>query len=134
MFNKSLTAFMKLRRNHSTDYFFDYNLTALNIRYSELRKYESMAMEQFTASEIINKLSVQPEEILSSCSYHPVNIRNFQINRHQNQHLMINATDCQEIQPILQSIFENRKCFTLFRLTIHCKNSSFNNKILFAVT
>ncbi len=107
---------MKLRRKHRYDIFFDYN--KLNARYNELRKYESLAMEQFPASEIIKKLSVQPEELLDSCSYHPVNIRSFQLNRLQNQHVVINATDCLAIQPIMQSIFENRKCFTIFRLCL----------------
>lgn len=114
-FNESLTAFIKWRREHAYDSSYDYNMTALNIRYNEHRKYESMAMTQFTASEIINKLSVQPGEILSSCSYHPVNIRNFQMSLRENQHVVINATDCFKIQPVLQSIFEGRKCFTIFR-------------------
>lgn len=107
--------FVKWRREHVLDVNYNNNMTALNMRYNEHRKYESMAMTQFTASEIINKLSVQPKEILGSCSYHPVNIRNFKISRKANQHVVINATDCFKIQPVLQSIFENRKCFTIFR-------------------
>lgn len=106
---------MKWRREHAYDGSYDYNMSALRIHSNEHRKYESIAMSQFTASEIINKLSVQPREILASCSYHPVNIRNFQMSRRANQHVVINATDCFKIQPVLQSIFENRKCFTIFR-------------------
>lgn len=79
-------------------------------RTAEFRHYESLALEAHSASEVIDSLSIRPEELLISCVYHPVNIRNFQIARKENQHIVIDPKNCADMVNILESIYEGRDC------------------------
>src|SRR5699024_1728912 len=72
------------------------------------------AMADFDAIYIIKNLSIQKADLLIDCKYHPMNIRNFQISKKNNQQIAPGVRDCTFMKPILESIYEGKKCFTYF--------------------
>ena len=79
-----------------------------------LREFESKAMAEYSAQDILKNLSVQQKDVLMGCEYNPINIRNFQINSGENKNFVINSKSCKKIKNVLGSIYEGKKCFTYF--------------------
>lgn len=82
-----------------------------SIRNKLLKKFESKALSDFPAEQIIKNISVRPEDILIGCVYSPINIRNFQISKKENKNFAINSKKCTELKNLQETIFEDRKWF-----------------------
>lgn len=76
-----------------------------------LRKFESKALSDFSAEQIIKNISVRPDDILMDCVYNPINIRNFQISKKENKNFAIKSKKCVDVRNIQETIFEDRKWF-----------------------
>ncbi|KAJ6218392.1 hypothetical protein RDWZM_009549 [Blomia tropicalis] len=85
---------------------------ALFKRSTLLRKYENKALKKFSALDVLGIYSVQASEILISCKFHPINIRNFQSKNHKYN--SPGAKNCTDFKPIFESIYEGKKCFTFY--------------------
>ena len=72
-------------------------------------------MADFDALYILKNLSVQRNELLIDCRYHPMIIRNFQLSEKANKRIAPGVRDCTLMKLVLESIYEGKKCFTYFR-------------------
>ena len=102
------------KKRHNNDTHFDTAENATAIRNAILRKFESLALANYSAQFIIKNMSVQFHDLIISCYYNPMNIRNFQISQKGNRNFAIQGRKCTDVKEIVESIFEGKKCFTFF--------------------
>lgn len=75
------------------------------------RKFESKALSNNTALRVITELSVSADQMFDSCKYYPLTIRNA---NHSHETSLFRVEDCLSIKPLVPSVYEAHKCFTLF--------------------
>jgi len=68
------------------------------------RYYESLAMDNFTALEILNKYSVQADDLLERCNFNPINIRSYQ--QQTDKTSRPGTKDCTSTKALLGTIYE----------------------------
>lgn len=84
-------------------------------RRQELLAYESWAMSNHSALDIMSKYSVRLEELIGKCEFVPMNVRQVHLFREEGENVCRPMPiPCDQIFPILESIYEGKKCFTLF--------------------
>lgn len=73
-------------------------------------KYNSIALENYTALEVIQNISVKIEDLDHQCRFYPVNIR----NKNKSDPFYTSFISCQTIQSVLPIVYDGKKCFTYF--------------------
>lgn len=104
------------KRNNKDDHF-DTAQNLTEIRHKLLRKFESKALSDFPAEQIIKNISVRLDDILLDCVYNPINIRNFQISKIENKNFAIKSKKCTDIKNMTETIFEYRKWYAKLEIS-----------------
>lgn len=73
--------------------------------------YESRAVQDFTALEVIANKSVSLKAINHKCAFHPLKLRNFE---NTSDPFFMEQIDCQDLKPVVPLVYNGKKCFTYF--------------------
>lgn len=120
-FKKTHDDFLKKYPNPNEDYPKEESLKQVEM----FRSFESKAFQKFTLKQLIFKESVQLDELVTFCKYHPINIR---YNSVQDESMNFKPINCTSIKPALQTIFLGRKCFSFFGTFIQQDNLIISQK------
>jgi hypothetical protein len=77
---------------------------------NNFNNFEQKAFKTYPAKQIMGNHSLRSQDLITNCIYNPINLRH-------DSNLFgpeLDGINCTEIAPIVESIYEGRKCFTFF--------------------
>lgn len=88
-------------------------LELLQRNYAFFLDYESKALADYSALQVINEKSLKETDVVKACLFRPMNVRNLPPGRETDERLA-QPFKCDRIKQPLPSIYIGRKCFTYF--------------------